>query len=429
MLSAPPRPFRLAPLLLAALVGTMAMMAYVAIIGPVVRQLGISEMVAGISMSIGGVFWMLLARTWGRTSDRLGRKPVLLMGLGVFTLTYALLAVFVDVALHHTLPALLIAAVLIGARSVIGAFYAAVPPTAAATIADHVAPQARQQAMAKLGSANALGMVAGPAIVSLVSGWGLHWGFYATAALPLLGLLSIALGLPAGLPPQAPNPNGPTSPAQPSAPNAMPDRASSSASSPAPSSTPAARPHLPLWDPRLRLAMATAFVAMMCVAVAQVSVGFFAMDHFSLSEEKGARLAGHALTCVGLALILSQQCVIHLKRIALRHWVIAGAGISALGFASVLLAHQPWHLLLAYAVGAFGMGFIFPSFQAMAANAVQAHEQGAAAGNASAAQGLGMVLGPMLGTGLYTLAPAAPYAWIAASLLLLATALAWRSAR
>lgn len=421
MLSAPPRPFRLAPLLLAALVGTMAMMAYVAIIGPVVRQLGISEMVAGISMSIGGVFWMLLARTWGRTSDRLGRKPVLLMGLGVFTLTYALLAVFVDVALHHTLPALLIAAVLIGARSVIGAFYAAVPPTAAATIADHVAPQARQQAMAKLGSANALGMVAGPAIVSLVSGWGLHWGFYATAALPLLGLLSIALGLPAGLPPQAPNPNAPTSPAQPSAPNAMPSRA--------PSSAPAARPHLPLWDPRLRLAMATAFVAMMCVAVAQVSVGFFAMDHFSLSEEKGARLAGHALTCVGLALILSQQCVIHLKHIALRHWVIAGAGISALGFASVLLAHQPWHLLLAYAVGAFGMGFIFPSFQAMAANAVQAHEQGAAAGNASAAQGLGMVLGPMLGTGLYTLAPAAPYAWIAASLLLLATALAWRSAR
>ena len=67
MLSAPPRPFRLAPLLLAALVGTMAMMAYVAIIGPVVRQLGISEMVAGISMSIGGVFWMLLARTWGRS--------------------------------------------------------------------------------------------------------------------------------------------------------------------------------------------------------------------------------------------------------------------------------------------------------------------------------------------------------------------------
>ncbi|RMX07319.1 MFS transporter [Vandammella animalimorsus] len=402
--------FRLAPLLLAALVGTMAMMAYVAIIGPVVRQLGVSEMVAGISMSIGGVFWMLLARTWGRTSDRLGRKPVLLIGLGVFTLAYALLAVFVDLALRQALPAVLIAAVLIAARSIIGAFYAAVPPTAAATIADRVAPQLRHQAMAKLGSANALGMVAGPAIVSLVSGWGLQWGFYATAALPLLGLLGIALWLPAGLPPQAP-PGGSGQPAD-------------TAAAPA-----KARPHLPLWDARLRLAMTTAFVAMMCVAVAQVAVGFFAMDQFGLSEERGARLAGHALTCVGLALILSQQCVIHLKRIALRHWVMAGAGISALGFASALLASQPWHLLLAYAIGAFGMGFVFPAFQAMAANAVQAHEQGAAAGNASAAQGLGMVLGPMLGTGLYTLSPAAPYAGVALSLLALAAAVAWHGAR
>ncbi|PAT33800.1 MFS transporter [Vandammella animalimorsus] len=404
--------FRLAPLLLAALVGTMAMMAYVAIIGPVVRQLGVSEMVAGISMSIGGVFWMLLARTWGRTSDRLGRKPVLLIGLGVFTLTYALLAVFVDLALHQALPAALIAAVLIAARSIIGAFYAAVPPTAAATIADRVAPELRHQAMAKLGSANALGMVAGPAIVSLVSGWGLQWGFYATAALPLLGLLGIALWLPAGLPPQAPQGSG-NQPAHAAAPAAQTK----------------ARPHLPLWDARLRLAMATAFVAMMCVAVAQVAVGFFAMDQFGLSEERGARLAGHALTCVGLALILSQQCVIHLKRIALRHWVMAGAGISALGFASALLASQPWHLLLAYAIGAFGMGFVFPAFQAMAANAVQAHEQGAAAGNASAAQGLGMVLGPMLGTGLYTLSPVAPYAGVALSLLALAAAVAWHGAR
>lgn len=400
-------PFRLIPLLFAALVGTMAMMAYVAIIGPVVRQLGISEVIAGVSMAVGGIFWMLMARPWGRMSDRKGRKRVLLIGLGVFAMGYVALAIFVDIALHTALNHVLLAGVLIAARAVIGAFYAAVPPTAAAAIADHTTPETRQQVMAKLGSANALGIVAGPAIVSYVSAYGLEWGFYATAALPLLGFLAIALYWPHGTVPRAVPKPAPQQDKQ---------------------ASPAPTPHkLALFDTRLRLAMATAFVAMMSVAIAQVSVGFFAMDRLGLAADQGVRAAGNALACVGIALVVSQQFVIRFKGIALHHWVIAGALISTLGFGSVLFVHQAWALLLAYGVGAFGMGFIFPSFQAMAANAVQATEQGAAAGNVSAAQGLGMVLGPLIGTALYTLTPVAPYAWVAVSLIGLALTLLWRA--
>jgi len=73
-----------------------------------------------------------------------------------------------------------------------------------------------------------------------------------------------------------------------------------------------------------------------------------------------------------------------------------------------------------YFVAAIGMGWIFPAFSAMAANAVQAHEQGAAAGTVGAAQGLGIVLGPLGGTLLYRLGPSVPYLTIAALLLLMA---------
>jgi MFS family permease len=65
------------------------------------------------------------------------------------------------------------------------------------------------------------------------------------------------------------------------------------------------------------------------------------------------------------------------------------------------------------------MGFVFPSFQALAADAVQAHEQGAAAGTVAAAQGLGMVVGPMLGTLLYRGGPSLPYLLVGVLLLLL----------
>jgi MFS family permease len=55
---------------------------------------------------------------------------------------------------------------------------------------------------------------------------------------------------------------------------------------------------------------------------------------------------------------------------------------------------------------------------------VQAHEQGAAAGTVASVQGLGMVIGPMLGTLLYQWRPSAPYLLVGALLLVLSVAAA-----
>ena len=394
-----PAAFRLYPLLLAALLGTMAMMAYVAVIGPAVRRLGLPEWVAGLSVTAGGVFWMLMARWWGRTSDRVGRKPVLLVGLGVFALTYLLMAFGMDLALRGAIGGVAVVVLLIVTRALVGAFYAAVPPTAAAVIADHTLPAARGTVMAKLGSANALGMVAGPAAAGWLASRDLGLALYVAAALPAVALLLIALRLPSRPPVAAPA---------------------------GPAGGPGGK-GIGLWDARLRLPVLTAFIAMASVAVAQVSVGFFAIDRFGLREEEGARVAGLALTAVGCSLILSQQLVMRLKGVPPLRWVWVGALISGLGFFSVFWIHTQAALLAAYGVAAFGMGFIFPTFQSMAANAVQAHEQGAAAGNLSAAQGLGMVLGPLIGTVIYKLAPGAPYALVGGALLLLSLSVALRS--
>jgi MFS family permease len=57
---------------------------------------------------------------------------------------------------------------------------------------------------------------------------------------------------------------------------------------------------------------------------------------------------------------------------------------------------------------------------ALAANAVNTNEQGAAAGTIAAAQGLGIIAGPLVGTLVYDVDPGAPYALIAALLALAA---------
>jgi MFS family permease len=57
------------------------------------------------------------------------------------------------------------------------------------------------------------------------------------------------------------------------------------------------------------------------------------------------------------------------------------------------------------------MGFLFPSFQTLAVNLVSQEEKGAASGTVSAAQGMGMIAGPLLSTFLYKIDPSVPF-WI-----------------
>ncbi len=240
--------------------------------------------------------------------------------------------------------------------------------------------------MARLGSANALGMVLGPAAAGWLAYRNLSLALYVAALLPLLSLALIAWRLPA-----------------------TPPVAAAQARTRAPMSR---------LDARLRLPQLAAFVGMVSVTIAQVTVGFFAIDRFALDAAAGARMAGIALTAVGVGLILAQVLVMKLE-VHPRRWIMLGALIAGLGFASVAAVQQPWQLPAAYAFAAFGMGFVFPSFQALAADAVQPHEQGAAAGTVAAAQGLGMVAGPMLGTLLYRAGASLPYLLVGVLLLLL----------
>lgn len=385
--SAPTTASALPALVFTALVGTMAMMAFVAVVGPVVRLLGLAEWHAGLSVTAAGVLWMLSARRWGRLSDRIGRRRVLLIGLTGYAVVYIAMAVFVDTALRAPPTVMWSVLMLVGTRALIGLFYAAIPPTAAALVADEVAPGQRGSAMAKLGTANALGMVLGPAAAGWIAFHGIALALYIAAALPLLALVVLWWRLP-GTPP---------------------------------SDTLHRKPKtaMALADPRLRLPVFTVFAAMVSVTIAQVVVGFFAIDRLQLSPADGARVAGLALTAVGIGLILAQALVMRFKSVSPARWIAFGALVSGVGFASSALVAVQWQLLAAYGFAAFGMGFVFPSFQALAADSVEPHEQGAAAGTVAAVQGMGMVAGPLLGTVLYRASPSAPYLFVGVVLAVL----------
>ncbi|WP_424811532.1 MFS transporter [Roseococcus sp. YIM B11640] len=373
------------PLLAVNLACTMAMMSFVALVGPIVRILGLQPWHAGAAVTAAGLAWMLFARPWGGASDRHGRRPVLLLGAAGFALAFLALMAFLDRALSGAMPAWAAFAGMLLGRGVIGSFYAAIPATGQALIADRTPPVQRAGAMALLGAAGAVGMTMGPALAALLVPMGLYLPLYGSALLPFVGLAALWIGLPrdAALGREQQEP-------------------------------------LRMTDARLRRPIALAFVAMLSVSVAQIGVGFLALDRLGLAPAEAARAAGFALATVGVALILSQLLVARL-RWPLGRLVRVGGLVAALGFAFATLAVNIPLLCLCYFTAAAGMGWIFPAFAAMAANAVTPREQGAAAGVIGAVQGLGMMVGPVLGGALISIATVLPYAVVA--VLLAVTAL------
>jgi len=382
--------FDIRPLLFAAAAGSMSMMAFAAVIAPMARLLGLEPWHVGTAITAAGVAWMVMSRFWGVRSDRLGRRNVLLVGLTGFAVSYVILGLFMNAALAWAPAAVISFIGMTLGRMVAGAFYAAVPPVCAAIVADNTPPQHRARAMGTLGAASAVGMMVGPGSAGLLAGWNLGLSLLLISVLPVVALAVAWRMLPKDTPHIS-----------------------------------LKKTTLKLTDSRIRRVVFTSFAAMCSVVLCQVVVGFLAMDRFGLTPNEAARVSGIALAVVGVVLFCSQMVLRRLSWSPSR-FIRIGSLVTAAGFVATVFVPSPLYLWLSYGVIAAGMGWIYPSLSALAANSVEAHEQGSAAGSVASAQGLGTIAAPIIGTVVYQWSSGAPFALSA--LLILAAAL-WPSAK
>lgn len=361
-------------LLLTNILCVSAMMAFLSVVGPIIRALGMAEWHAGVTVAIAGIVWIFLSRYWGKKSDKIGRKPVLLIGVAGFALFYFALSFYIDFALLSPQSVWLSLAVLILTRGLIGAFYSAIQPASTALIADKIAPALRASYIAKIGAASGLGMVIGPMAGGALAHYGLSVPLYASSILPLFALGALWYLLPSK------------------------EIRQEEVSEP-----------VKIFDSRLRLPMSAAFLTMYSVVSSKVCTGFFILDSFKESAIQSAQTTGYVLSMVGFLFIFAQVIVMKKREVAPETWLKNGALLSMLGFLIVALMESKGVLMLGFGIAAIGLGMIFPAFQALAANSVGADEQGAAAGTVSSAQGMGIIIGPLASTALYQLAPLLPF--------------------
>jgi predicted MFS family arabinose efflux permease len=147
------------------------------------ERLGASETWTGLLSAGYSAMQFLFAPVWGRLSDRVGRRPVLLVSIAMTALA------FLAYALAGSFPVLLASRLFAGAATANIAI-------AQAYVADVTAPEDRARGMGVLGAAFGMGFVLGPALGGLLSTASISLPGFAAAGLAALNGVAAFLVLP-----------------------------------------------------------------------------------------------------------------------------------------------------------------------------------------------------------------------------------------
>jgi len=387
---------------LIAAAGNMALQSVLPAIG---REFRLSDTLVAGAFAISALMWTVASPFWARLSDRLGRKRVMMIGLGGFILSMSGFGLAATSGLEQWLGAGL-AFILMGvARTIYGVFGSAAPIASQAYVADRTTPEQRTQAMSLLASAQGLGTVIGPALAPffVLPLIGLAGPMYAFALFGLVVLVVVWRKLPSGEVVRVPSPSG--------------HRGDAGKG---------------LWkDPRVRGYLLYGLFVTGAQAANISVLGFHIIDELSatgIAVRDAQPFIGIAMLAGAAATLMAQWGLIPLLKLQPADLMRWGAALALVGNLMSIAAPGYYGVVVGYAVVSMGVGFARPGFTAGSSLSVGPHEQGAIAGLMMSLAGLSFLAPPVIGVALYELAEPAPF--IAnAVLLAVATALCFISPR
>lgn len=358
-------------------------------------RLGATSLEVGLILSLYAVAQLLFLPVWGWLSDRIGRRPVLLVSLA------GTVGAFVLLGLAESLAAVYVARVL-------GGFFAASIGTAQAVVTDVTPPEERARGMGLIGAAFGLGFVLGNPIGGWLGAVDERLPFYAIAALAFVNLVLTFLLLPETRPP-------------PPGPMRFDGLARSLVPSPlklllALRRTSGERP-----DRRIPLYLYVFFHLFTAFAALESMFPLYLAGRFSVGPLGVGMLFGY----IGLFIALTQGVIVgHLARRFGEERLVVG-GLVAMSLGMFCVAAAPSYAWL-FAVGplvAIGNGVAFPAFTSLFSRACEAEKAGEFMGDGQSMATAGRIVGPIwAGLALGGISLEAPF-WIAGVLMLLGAAL------
>lgn len=376
---------------LIAAAGNMALQSVLPAIG---REFGLRDTLVSAAFAISALMWTLTSPYWAGLSDRLGRKKVIMIGLGGFVVSIGGFGLATTSGLQLWLAPMLAFVLMAVARTIYGVFGSASPIAAQAYVADRTTPEQRTQSMSLLASAQGLGTVVGPAVAPffILPFVGLAGPMYAFALLGAVVLWIVWRRLPSGDVVRQPT--------------GRPTDAGKG-----------------LWrDPRVRDYLLYGLLVTGAQAVNISVLGFHVIDELGatgVSVRDAQPFIGIAMLAGAAATLMAQWGLIPLLKLQAADLMRWGAGLALVGNVMTIAAPGYYGVVVGYAVISLGIGFARPGFTAGSSLSVGRHEQGAVAGLMMSLAGLSFLGPPVIGVALYELAEAGPFA---ANILLLGVA-------
>jgi MFS family permease len=373
------------------------------------RSLGVADSAVAGAFSVSALLWVIAAPFWANRSDRHGRRAMILLGIGGFSVSLTLCGLFLMAGINHWIGGTAAFGCFIAGRLIYGAFGAAAPPAVQALVAGETTRAERTRALTLLASAFGLGTILGPAIAPyliLGSVGGLEVGLAGPAFLFALFGVAVWITVRRMLPDDrivAPHDD------MHGASSAYPSIGGAPSGASVTAATQSHVEQVGYTDPRIRAWMIAGLVMGHAQAMTGQAIGFLVIDRLNLAPALALEPTGIVLMMGAGAALLAQWGIIPRLNLTPRQLVLTGLVLAAAGTALTGIATSLYTIATAYALASLGFGFTRPGFTAGASLAVGANAQGSVAGKVTSINGASFVLGPSIGVGLYEAQHSLPY--------------------
>ena len=352
------------------------------------REFNFTEIEINTLVSISAAMFIVFTPFWGRLSDKIGRKSVLLIGLTGYVLSNLIFLYSASLGLVGAVTGFSLLMILLISRIINSAIGAASRPASGAYVADVTSEEERSSGMGKFGAANNIGTILGPVLVGSLVGLNIF-----DAQIPQFGLLTplIVMSLIMTLAAifvfiYLPNNKTVLSSEEP-------------------------RSKIVL-DARLKYLISIGIIIFTAFALVQSITAFYIQDRFNYDLDSTAQTTAILLGTMAFMAIVSQLTIVQRYK---------GSPLNLIKFSiplfitsCLMIIFSPNFLLLFFGMATMGlgMGLASPGYTSAASLNANKDNQGAAVGLAMVAPGIGFAVGPFLSGILYSTSMNLPFVFI-----------------
>ena len=345
------------------------------IVPPLARDLGMTEIQTSLVFAFSAIAWALTSASWGRASDRYGRRNIAMLGLTGYAASLVTMITPLFLVEKNILDVVFLFPLLIFGRLLNGLLGSATRPAAFAYVADNSSRDKRTVKFARLESSFLLGTVAGPLIGGFLILITKETPFYVFSFMALIASIGIYFNI---------------------------DNTSSHKKAIKPSEK------ISWLSKSIWPFLALASIASLTQASLLQSIGFFIFDTFSYLDDLPI-IVSMSFALLSISTIVSQYLFTDAFPISNFKLLIYGSFLIMFSYITMGYFSKISIYFLSITINGLGAGMLRPALSSALSLSQTPENQGSAAGYLGSVYPIGHMLTPIIAMPIYAINPSFLY--------------------